>query len=139
MRLAQKVAHRAVGGKALLAASLDRGRVVHRPEFDLARHGAGKLDRLVLRLGRKRDDEIVGCILERLEHLRLVRGYVDADLGHDGDGEGIEMPLAHAHRVDKDATGMQLPQHRSGHGRADRIEAAGEEHARRQPRHGLTL
>ena len=68
------VAQLAVGVEDLGAAALDRGRVVHRPELDVAGHGAGELDRAVLRLGRERDDEIEGGVLEVVEGLRLVAG-----------------------------------------------------------------
>src|SRR5262249_2883530 len=68
----QAVAHLAVGFEHRLAAALDNRRIHRVPELDLAGHGARELDRPVLRLGRERDDQVVGSVLEILEGLAAV-------------------------------------------------------------------
>ena len=74
---------------------VSNGRVEHRPEFDGAVHRAGELNRAVLRLGRQRDDEIEGRVLEVLKGLRLMLADIDADLIHHGNGEAIDLMRAH--------------------------------------------
>src|SRR3546814_8368186 len=56
----QPVSHVAVGLQPGLAVALDEAGIEGVPELHLAGHGAGQLDRLVLRLRRQRDDEEIG-------------------------------------------------------------------------------
>ena len=78
------------------------GRIGGRPIFDVGRERAGQLERLVVRLGRERDDQVE---VEPLPVLELLEGHgpvladVDADLVHGGDRERIELALAHAGRA----------------------------------------
>src|SRR5262245_45299948 len=54
----QLVAHLAIGGQAGLARTLHKRRVESRPILQLGGLAAGQLDRLMLGLGRQRDDQV---------------------------------------------------------------------------------
>src|SRR6266852_2810578 len=65
----QLIAHRAIGVEALLAIALDRGRIGCRPILDLDGKRARELERLVMRFGGERDDQIE---IETFEVLELL-------------------------------------------------------------------
>jgi hypothetical protein len=75
MRRKQLVAHVAVGLQDLLAAAVpdQHGGIEGRPVLDLHRHGARELQRLVVRLGRERDDEVEGGVVELAQRVRVWR------------------------------------------------------------------
>src|SRR5262245_50373785 len=88
------VAHLAVRVQPLLAAAFDRGRIGGGPVLDLGGERARELERLVVRLGRQRHDEVEVeplQVLELLEGDRPVRLDVDADLLHRRGRERIEL------------------------------------------------
>ncbi len=58
IRASKLVAHRAIGVEPLLAVALDVGRVGGRPVFDRGGDPVRELERLVVRLGRERDDQV---------------------------------------------------------------------------------
>src|SRR3954447_15906634 len=105
--LQQLVAHVSVRIHALLPAALDRGRVGGGPVFHVERERARELERLVMRFGRERDDEVE---IEPLQILELLEGHgtvrldVDADLVHDRGREWIKLAFAHAGRSRNGAT-----------------------------------
>src|SRR4051794_26312408 len=71
----QAVADVAVGLQLLLAAAFDAGRILGRPVFHVRGIGVGQFQRLVVRFGRQRDDQIevqAFPIVQILERLRFV-------------------------------------------------------------------
>ena len=80
--LEQLIAHLAVDIQDLIPASLalhDAG-IEGVPELDLGRHGPRELEGAVMGLGRERDDDVEGGVLQLIEGFRPVAGDVDADL-----------------------------------------------------------
>src|SRR5215469_220969 len=107
----QLIAHIPIRIHPLLAASLDRGRIRGRPILHLCGECAGQLERLVVRFGRKGDDQVEIQplqIVELFEGHRPVRLDVDADLLHCGGREGIELAFAHAGRADVERAAEHL-------------------------------
>ena len=131
----QRVAHLAVGRPASARASRSRqGRILGRPVFDLDRPAAGQLDGPMLRLGRQRDDQVEGVVLEVVEGLRPVADRSTADLGHHRRRRTDRRVgrRRHARRpqlstIDCGRRTMRLQQ-RLGHRRAHAVEVAGEQH-----------
>src|SRR5689334_16188205 len=123
------VAHVTIGLKPLLAAAFDRLWIGGRPIFHIDTAGAGQFQSAVMGLGSKRDNEIEIeplPFVQFLEGQRLVPRNIKADFGHDRDGEGVELALAHAGRADIHAAAEDLPEQSRRDRRAHRIEAAGE-------------
>src|SRR6266699_1427424 len=125
------IAHVAIGVELLFAAAGGDGRIRGRPILHLDRQRAGELERLVMGFRRERHDHVEIeplPFLELLERGRPVPVDVEPDLVHDRDREGVELALAHAGRADVSAAAEQLPEQRRRHRRADRVQAAGEQH-----------
>src|SRR4051812_32235580 len=71
----QAIADLAIGLKLLLAIAFGSGRILGRPVFDVGGGGPCQVQRLVVRLGRERDDEVevkAFPVLQILEGHRLV-------------------------------------------------------------------
>ena len=128
--LEQLIAHLAVVRQRLLARPMpDHDRCIDgRPVFDVDGHGARQLQRLMVRLGRQRDDEIERGIVQIAQRVRRVLRDVDADLVHDRGDERIERAGPHAGRGDIGALAGQVAQDRRRHDGAHGIGRAGEEH-----------
>src|SRR6185437_2421778 len=85
------IADLAIGGELLLAAAIGAGRIKRRPVFDLGGERPRQFQRLVMRLRRKRDDQVeveAFPVLEFVEGDGLVTGSVLAELRNHGDREG---------------------------------------------------
>ena len=92
------IAHLSIGVQPLLAAALDRRGVRGRPILDVDGERAREFQRLVVRFGRKRDDQVEIQSLEIVdlfERQRPVRADVDADLLHRRGGQRIAFAFAH--------------------------------------------
>src|ERR1700733_1819492 len=125
------VAHFAIGLQALLAAAFDGARVRRRPIFDIDGIGPRDFERAVMCLRRQRDDQIEiepFPFLDLLEGHRLVPRNIESDFVHRGDRERIELAFAHAGRADIDRAAQDLAEQSGRHGRAHRIQPAGEQY-----------
>ena len=81
--------------------------------------------------GRQGDHDIEGLVFQVIEGLGEVAGHVDAQFVHDRGHERIGkigIGPAKAAAVDEDPIAVEPPHQASGHGRADLIEVAGEQH-----------
>src|SRR3954452_2220569 len=75
----QAVADVAVGLQLLLAAAFGDGGILRRPVFDIRGDGVGQFQRLVMRFGRKRNDQVeveAFPVLQFLERHRPVPGNI---------------------------------------------------------------
>src|SRR5215475_12946756 len=66
------VARAPVGVEPDLARAFDRAGIRYRPVLDLDRHAAGEFQRLVVGLGRQRDDELEGAGIDIAEGLGVM-------------------------------------------------------------------
>src|ERR1051326_355977 len=135
--LDELVADLAIGVELLLAAAVDDGGIGGGPIFHLDGQRAGELERAVMRLRRQRHDQVEiesFPILELLERHRSMLVDIEPDLVDHRDCERIELALAHAGGADVRAAAEHLPKQRRRHRRADRIQAAKEQHRMRLER-----
>src|SRR3546814_14475924 len=70
-------------------------------------HRPRQLDGTMLRLGRQRDDQIEGGVLQLVEALRPVARDVEAGLVHDRLGEGVALAGADADRSEEHTSELQ--------------------------------
>jgi len=104
----QRVAHRSVRLKQDLAAALDRGRIKGWPELDLACHGPGHFQRLMMRLGRQRNDQIEIIIIQLIEAFRPMAANIEPLLGHDSGNERVGLADPDSDGIDEDTVAMEL-------------------------------
>ena len=92
-RASNLIAHAAIGIEPHLARALDGAGVGHRPVLDLGRRAARDFQRLVMRLGRQRHDQVEGARIDIVERLGVMAMDVDADLVERGGDEAVDARL----------------------------------------------